>query len=991
MFRSLTIYKVILCICLFFVATAFGEFSFDHWSTENGLPHNTVRQIVQTPDGYLWITTFDGLARFDGVRFTVFNSLNTKEITDNRFFGAFVDKDGTLWASMLNGSIIRYRDRRFESFQVVENVSRNSIVGFQADDVGNILTRTRRANKTKAFQFVNGKFELAPKKYHNQYKQIFLSQSGKLWTITKKEVIESFNGETTNYPLELKLNWDGNWKGSTKYFEDKSGAFWIGDTESLYKLHKGKVQTYSVINDSKDKNRKHIQPRFEDDEGYIWFVVKNNGPARIKRFKDGETEDILNNGELFTSPQIVLFKDKEGLIWIGSEKGLFRIRNNSIQTFSDRQGLEHENVYTILERKNGEIIIGGGVGVSIYKNGKFSLLKKEGILRTIHEDANENLWIRGKTGLSVISKNGTIKELNNFVGARIKTIQSDSKGNVWVSTPKGLFKTRDFEVIEKYTKKDGLPNNNVDFILEAKNGALWFGTQQGISKLENEKFTNYSIKDGLAGNRIRTIYEDSDRTLWVGTYGNGLSRFKDGKFFNYSSNEGLYHNSVFQIFEDKNENFWIGGNQGIYRVAKRELNDFADRKIKHINSVGYGKEDGMPSVEVNGGWQPAGMIASDGKLWFPTMGGITIIDPNNIKTNPNVPNALIEEVTIEREPTEFRDGLTVGVGKDDVEIHYTAPSFIKPKQIRFKYKMEGINEDWIEAGTRRTAYYSYLPPGDYTFRLLVANSDGVWNEKETTLQIRVLAPFYRTNWFYASVILGIIGIAFLLHRYRVAQFEKRNELQVAFSRQLITLQEDERKRIAAGLHDGLSHQLIIIKNWSAIALQMLKSGRKVEEQLEEISETSLQALNEVREITNDLRPHKIDNLGLTDTIKSMVKKAKSASGINFELEADAIDHLLNKEDEVIFYRIIQECINNVIKHSEAKNAFVSIKNGSNTIKVRISDDGKGFIQKDKSIAKIKSGFGLTGIVERIKMLGGKQTINSELGKGTTIDIKIELH
>ena len=1005
MYKSFLICKIIFCTCLLFISNAFAEFTFDQWSAENGLPHNSVRQIVQTPDGYLWFITFDGLVRFDGVAFTIFNSINTKEITDNRFYGVFVAEDGTVWASMLNGSILRYKNEKFESFQT-NNQSEKTVLGdtFIKFDLGlndKVLIKVRRNQRINGFYLENGKLVPASKEYIDKKFSPYHSPSGKIWNITENGIIENDIDKTTEYALTLKINWRKIAYNTFTYFEDSKGALWVGDFEYIYKLSDGKIEKFSPFVENEVEEKKsiaYLQPQIEDSDGSILFTHKIKDLFKIKRIKDGKVEAFEKDGisMLFSVPY--LFKDQENFIWVGSDKGLHRLRTHFIKTLSLENNLFGNRVYSIFQRKNGEILMGVKKGLNVYKDSKLSTIIDEGGTRAFEEDEKGRLWI-GRYLPDIIDKdieknlfiyeNGELRDVSRLAKGLVNVIKSDKNGTMWVGAEEGLFEIRDEKLIRQYTLKNGLNNVGIKFIHESKDGSFWLGTAGGIAKFKDGKILKtYTTEDGLSGNRIRTIYEDSDGTLWIGTYANGLNRFKNGKFFKYTTNDGLYHNGVFQIFEDDRENFWIGGNQGIYRVAKKELNDYATGKLNRLNSFGYGKEDGMLNVEVNGGRQPAGIKASDGRFWFPTMGGVAIIDPKNVEYNKNVPKALIEDVTIEREKTEFRDGLKVGVGKDDVEIHYTAPSFIKPKQIRFKYKLEGFNNDWIEAGTRRTAYYSYLPPGNYTFRLLVANSDGVWNEQETTLNIKVVAPFYRTNWFYALVILSIIGIAFLLYRNRINQLEKRNVEQMAFSQQLISLQEDERKRIAAGLHDSLGQHLIIIKNWAMLALGVMDKKSPAREQVNEISDTSLQALEEVREIINDLRPHQIETAGLTETIKTMIEQVESASGINFDLEYDKIDHLFNKEDEVTFYRIIQEYINNIVKHSDATNAFVSIRNGSNAIKVKIFDDGDGFKLEDSKLNK--NGFGLTGIEERLKMLGGIQTIKTELSEGVIINIRIEL-
>ncbi len=277
----------------------------------------------------------------------------------------------------------------------------------------------------------------------------------------------------------------------------------------------------------------------------------------------------------------------------------------------------------------------------------------------------------------------------------------------------------------------------------------------------------------MTGNYVRSIYEDADGTLWIGTYGEGLSRFKDGVFFNYKEKNGLYNDDVFAIQEDERGNFWISSNHGIYRVKRQELDDFANGKIDKITSIGYGKDDGMLNNECNGGRQPASIRDKDGNFWFPTQDGVAVINPEFENFNPLAPPVIIESATVEREPVNIANGLSIEAGKQNVEINFTGISFIKSSQIKFKYKLEGHDKDWIDAGTRRTVHYSYLPPGNYRFLVKAANADGVWNEKGAALDMKLSPFFYQTSGFYFLWIAVGILILFVVWKVSVHQLESR--------------------------------------------------------------------------------------------------------------------------------------------------------------------------------------------------------------------------
>jgi signal transduction histidine kinase len=560
-------------------------------------------------------------------------------------------------------------------------------------------------------------------------------------------------------------------------------------------------------------------------------------------------------------------------------------------------------------------------------------------------------------------------------------INEDRSGVLWIGTDRGLLRYRD-EKFTLYTARDGLAGDDVKAIHLDRNGDLWFGTYSGLSLLKDGRFISLTEADGLAGDRVRAIHEDEEGALWIGTYDAGMSRLKDGRFTNYTVREGLTNNGVFQIIDDLRGNFWMSSNRGIYRVSRRQLADFAAGRVSSITSVSYGKEDGLVNTECNGGRQPSGVRARDGRLWFPTQGGVAVIDVASLATNPLPPPVVIEDVILDRKQIGFNEEVRIDPGQENLEIHYTGLSFIKPEQMRFRYRMEGLDSNWIEAGNRRAAYYPYLPPGSYTFVVRAANSDGVWSEEAQRLRITVLPPFWRTWWFAALASAALAAAALLVYRRRVSALKRAHSAQEAFSRQLIESQERERKRIAAELHDSLGQNLLVIKNWAMIGLSALKEEERGRDELQEISATATQSINEVREIAYNLRPHLLDEVGLTEALRAMLKRVAASSGIEFSVDIDAIDNLFSKPSEISVYRIVQEGVNNLVRHAGAKSAQVTVRREGREVTIRISDDGKGF---DQSSGK---GLGIVGMSERARMLKGKFNAHSSPDEGTTITVKV---
>jgi signal transduction histidine kinase len=585
---------------------------------------------------------------------------------------------------------------------------------------------------------------------------------------------------------------------------------------------------------------------------------------------------------------------------------------------------------------------------------------------------------------------------------KVFSIHGDRAGNLWIATfGAGLNRFRDGR-FTLYTQKDGLAGNDLTSLYEDRAGSLWIGSRSaGVSRWQNGRFTTWATKDGQATRNVESFYMDQHGTLWIGTRGDGLCRFKDGKFVTITRKDGLHDDTAYQILSDKEDDsgdLWMSCNKGIYRVSLKELNEFADGRRQSVTSFAYGVADGMLSRECNGG-QPAGWKTRDGRLWFPTLRGVVALDPQPY--NPQPSRVVIEGATLAGATAPLDQPLRIEPGQENLEIQYTALNWGRPQQIRFKYQMAELHQDWIEAGARRTAYFSYMPPGDYTFKVIADNGEGVWNGDGQSLRITVLPPFYRTWWFRTLALLMLGGSIFAAFQYRVRQLDRARVAQERFSRQLLASQEHERQRIASELHDSLGQSLLIIKNRAWLALSGIEDREATAEQLREISDSAARAVVEARAISYNLRPYQLERFGLTKTLQAIVQQAGKTSGIRFEIEIDEIDGLLTKDGEINLYRIVQEILNNIIKHSQATEARLTIRRDEAVLRLLAQDNGQGIgdaecysPQKDSedeaSLLALAGGFGLIGMAERARILGGSFTLNSSPGAGMTINITLPI-
>jgi signal transduction histidine kinase len=390
------------------------------------------------------------------------------------------------------------------------------------------------------------------------------------------------------------------------------------------------------------------------------------------------------------------------------------------------------------------------------------------------------------------------------------------------------------------------------------------------------------------------------------------------------------------------------------------------------------------NVEGNGGKQPGGLIASDGTLWFPTAGGVAMIDPKKAVRHVASLPVLIEDARVDQNEIDAQSGvISVEPGQSTVDIAYTAMSFVGPERVRFRYRLEGLDANWTEAGSRRVAYFSHLPYGEYTFRVIAANADGTWNTSGATIRLIVLAPFYRRAWFYTLVALAFLSAVAAVFIFRTRQLHAINAARADFTRRLIDSEENERRRIARELHDSLGQSLVVIRNRALMSLNKPDEHQRMLDQMREISEASAAALQEAREIAHNLHPGQIEHLGLPAALSSLVESVQSGSSIQFESKIEQPRNPVSRDEAINIYRIAQESLSNLIKHSNASHAIVTLNEMYGRLYFSVEDDGHGI-----TASKLDSGLGLKGIRERAQIINADLQIQSSGGKGTRVTVSL---
>lgn len=950
------------------------QFLQTQWTTENGLPQNSVTSIAQTPDGYLWIGTFGGLARFGGVRFKIFTTANSPELKSNRITALKTDAQGNLWIGTEHGEVIYYSDSKFKIIDDGETYESKVINDIFIDKDGLVWIagdgsiRTCWEGKCQSKNFDVGAFTI---RQDSEGMIWVAAQDYKLYIFSEGRFIEDKTFIKDVLSIETK----------------NGGGLWVLTLNELFSYQNGKMRSVIVPN-------KLGSPRFSlrnCPKGGLWFSSGNE----VFNIKD----DIIKKYELegvYAHNANMIFIDRDDNVWLGRiGEGLIRLVNQRIQTLTfdgEFEGIKIKNVAvnSLVQDAKGDIWIATNSTLYHLQNGKTVKMSEEFpnvIPGALLFDSEGTIWNATSTGLRSYREGKSVlhEEISWKYSQTANSIFEDKEKNLWYGCLGcGVFVSDKKKIIAKYTKESGLVGNTVSIITQTRDGAMWFGTTSGVSRLKDGVITNWTTENGLSNNYVRDIYEDQDGAIWFGTYGGGLNRLKDEKIKHITTKNGLFDDIVSRILVDDEDNFWMLGNRGIYIVNRKNLNEFADEQIKQIYCNALTAADGMLTDEGNGGYQNAGIRTRDGKFWFPMIKGVVIIDPKQGKLAPPIP--IIEEVFLNDKLIENLNKVEINPGNESLEIYYTGLNFRKPEQIRFRYRLEGLDDNWTEAGTRRLANYPYLPSGNYRFQLQAANADGIWSEQIAGFEIEVFPPFWKSWWFIILFAVLVLIIWIAIYEYRNRRFAHEKSVREDFSRRLLQAQENERRKIASEIHDNLGQQLLIIKNWANYCLSKTSKTNKIRGQISQISETANEALETVRAIAKNLSPYHLDKAGLSATIHFMIKQVAESCDIEFVTEIDDVDGYLMKEAEINLYRIVQESVNNIIKHSKANKAKVVLKKERGNLILRITDNGIGFYESDLSYQKF--GTGLNGITERARMIGGELTVKSIPQQGTQIILEI---
>jgi ligand-binding sensor domain-containing protein len=965
---------IFVLLNLTLMASEAPQYSSRTWQAEDGLPNRTVQAIVQTRDGYLWVGTQYGLARFDGTEFTVFNVENAPVMRNANILGLHESRDGSLWAATGSGGVLRLQGSKFVHYGKAEGLASAYTRGPIVESRDGALWFGTVAGLSRFKDGVFTSFTVTNGLSNDVVRDLCEYSEGNLWIATGGGVDCRFkDGSIRRAP-------------STEEFKGTDVraiccgpdvTVWFGAGNRLNRVQNGHLTTFVQ---GRGLSYNIITELFLDRRGNLW-VGSYGG---LSRFTDGEFTPQLGSDGLPFDLVTAVFEDREGNLWVGSRDGLTQLRADQFRTYTQQEGLRNNNVMSVLEDHSGAVWLGtwgGGLSqiihgiVSPYTNSAETPV----LALALHEDRAGQLWAGTDFGGGLFRLNGdALQRFGTKQGLpdqAIRVIYEDRETNLWVGTSGGLYQAKGGR-FRAFGKQQGLGAVVVREILEDRAGNLWVGTLDGLWRFGQEGVAKFAETNGLTSNAVIALYEDGAGQLWIGTAGGGLNRLHDGKLAAVTSKQGLFNNTICEILEDDLGWLWMSCPRGVFRVQRCDLESVAQGAAPTVSCVTYGKVDGMLSELCNGVAKPGAWKSRDGRLWFATSKGVCVTDPQaQTNKDSSAPIVVLERVLADKQPFPAEETvpltgpIRVPPGRGEIEFHYAALSFRAPERNRYKYQLEGVNPDWIEAGPRRTAYYHHIGPGTYRFHVIACGNNGIWNQTGAAVDLVLLPQIWQTWWFRLGLVAGVGLVIVGLQRYRG---ERAREI------------ERLRLRLAADLHDDVGSNLSTI---ALLSRRVQKEGEirhAAKEDLAAIHRISQQTANAVREIVWLINPE-------YDTFPDLVLRMKEAAtailaGLEVHFHAPPADlpARLSLQFRQNLFLLYKETLTNIARHARATRVDIDLAAQENTWRLTIRDNGTGF-----DPASVRRGNGLKNLRLRATRLKGDLQLESRPGSGTVVTFSVK--
>ncbi|MDW8467489.1 MAG: two-component regulator propeller domain-containing protein [Chloroherpetonaceae bacterium] len=1011
---------------------SFTQYMHDIWQREQGLPSNAILSIFQSSDGYIWIGTFDGFARFDGVSFTIFNTTNTPELKGNGIWSIREAADGSLWFATNGGGVTRLKDGRFKTFTVEDGLPSNVVHHLCSDRAGGMWIGTREgiAHISASGQITS--YRIPGDVQQNAINHVTLDQEGTLWIGSvgglwsfKEGVFKQF---TESDGFSLGSVW-------TITEDTLTHSLWMGTGDrGLYRYQHGRFSLYTTA-DGLPHNR--VLSVLVNTAGVLWIGTYNGGICRMRFGQTGKPvfayfakKDGLTDNQV----QTMAF-DCEGNLWVGTYRGgLNRFKDGKFLTYTSREGLIDDIVYGVYQDRDGSFWIATAGGISHFVDGRFINYSTanglpDDLVRYILRTSRGELYFATYSGICRLEGNSfRCFSVGGGAGDRVRVVYEDSRKRIWTGSVGGLYQLVDDSLRPYNLPKFGqFTRYSITFIYESRDKCIWFGTDgNGIGCIKGDSLITYTSANGLVSGVVLCAMEAPDGSMLFGS-NMGISRLKAGRITNATTNNGLYSQAVFFLVMDSLGNVWTGGNNGISFFPFQELCDVLDGKIARLNAKSFDRSDGMKTSEVTGACMPV-RPSKTGELWIPTGKGVVVVNPYRIRYNPLVPPVRIEHIRTDKGITSPSPELVFPPDVQRYNIHYTALSFVAPEKMRFKTKLEGFNADWNDMGNEREITYTNLPPKLYTFRVIACNNDGIWNEQGASISFKVEPRFYQSLWFILVCAFSIVLTAFGAWSWRIRQMNaKQEELRKLVEERTRDLQlekeNSERQREIAQAANEFKTELIgVAANELKTPLKSIMDFTTMLLNGEVPLHLQVQYLNIIRDLANRmsvtvdklldsnilgieslvLRKRDISLKGLAElaVMRHQDLAAKKSQRIELSVRSDCI--VFGDEDRLT--EMVGQLISNAIKYSPfGKTIWVTVCKENQMGRIEVHDEGQGLSEEDKFLlfrkfqrlsaqptgGETSVGLGLALVKRIVDLHNGKVWAESDgKGKGATFIVEL---
>jgi signal transduction histidine kinase/ligand-binding sensor domain-containing protein len=946
------------------------------WTIRDGFFKGAIHEIAQTPDGYLWLGTELGLVRFDGVRSVPWEPPTGEHLPSSDIRRLIAARDGRLWIGTAEG-LVSWKDGKLTHYAELDG---RAVPALLEDREGTVWAGELATPAGRLCAIQGGTVRCYGENASLGYGVLSLYEDsrGNLWAGAATGLWRWKPGPSKLYPMpdpEIRALIDGD-----------NGGLLISMHGGIRQLVDGKVEAYSLPGSGRQFNADRL---LRDRNGGLWIGTNDRGLLHVH---EGRTDLFMQSDGLSGDFISRLFEDREGNIWVATPDGLDRFRDVAVPTISVKQGLSNADVWSVLAARDGSVWLGTRDGLNRWNNGQITIYRKRSSglpndAESLFQDDRGRIWVSTAGGLAYF-ENGGFVPVSSVPGGVVHSIAGDGRGNLWIGyQDHGLFHLVGESGAERIPwTRLGRKDFAYTLYPDPVQSGLWLGFYLGGVAYfkDNQVHASYASADGLGEGHVEDLRLDQDGTLWAATEG-GLSRIKNGRVTTLASRNGLPCDTVHWAMEDDDHSFWLDMACGLVRIARSELVVWAADPKRTIQTTVFDSSDGVRSHPAGyGGYSPRVAKAADGKFWFVAGDGVSVIDPRHLPFNKLPPPVHIEQITADRKKYETSSIQRLPPLIRDLEIEYTALSLVAPEKIRFRYKLEGHDPDWQDAGNERKKSYNDLPPRNYRFRVMASNNSGVWNEAGDFFDFAILPAYYQTRWFQASCAAAFFLMLWGLYRYRLHQIAQRFNTRME-------ARVDERTRIARELHDTLlqSFQALMI-HFQAVD-NLLPPG-KGKDALEKVLDRADRALVEGRNAIQNIRSSTTVTNELSHAVTALGEElAGSHDGetgpATFRVSVEGTPRDLRPILRDDIYRIAREALQNAFRHAQASQIEADITYGDSLLRLRVRDDGKGIDPKHLHAGR-DGHWGLPGMRERAQQIGAQFEMWSEVGAGTEVELRI---